>query len=192
LLKLGWTDDSYQLHLPAGMTYAGLTEAFLPPDRKSQQVRKRMARWLHEKPGSGILRRLEWLGIFEETAIGITEATPAVILQQLLEKKMKMGEQDKDLIVMQHHFRFREEGKEKEWSSVMVLKGRDQHHTAMADTVGLPMGILTKKILEGSLKLTGVQIPVMPEVYIPVLKELETLGVVFQEKEKKLKGRNKG
>jgi hypothetical protein len=37
-------------------------------------------------------------------------------------------------------------------------------------------------ILDGEINLTGVHIPVVPEIYKPVLKELEQLDIVCAEK----------
>jgi hypothetical protein len=51
----------------------------------------------------------------------------------------------------------------------------------MARTVGLPAAIATRMILEGRIPLTGVQVPVVPEIYEPVLAELERLGISLTE-----------
>ena len=64
----------------------------------------------------------------------------------------------------------------------MVVIGDDQINTAMSKTVGLPLGIATKLILEGKINLTGVWIPTVKEIYNPVLAELEKFGITFNEK----------
>ncbi len=53
----------------------------------------------------------------------------------------------------------------------------------MARTVSLPAAIAVRLILEGKIKGTGVQIPVTPAIYEPVLKELEEMehGIHFKE-----------
>ncbi len=51
----------------------------------------------------------------------------------------------------------------------------------MARTVSLPAAIGVRMILEGKIDLTGVHIPVIPEIYEPVLKELSEIGIVFKE-----------
>ena len=56
-------------------------------------------------------------------------------------------------------------------------------NTAMAKTVGLPIGIVTKHILNGDIKLQGVCIPTVKEIYTPLLQELESMGIKFVEKE---------
>ena len=65
----------------------------------------------------------------------------------------------------------------------MVIQGKDQLHTGMAKTVGLPLGIAVRLYLEGKLSVTGVQIPIIPELYDPILDELEREGVRFEERE---------
>ena len=64
----------------------------------------------------------------------------------------------------------------------MVYIGKDQTYTAMSDTVGIPVGICAKLILNGTIKTPGVQLPIKKEVYNPILTELEKYGVKFSEK----------
>ena len=85
------------------------------------------------------------------------------------------------MIVMQHKLIYEIEGKEHELHSSFVLLGEDQIYTGMAKTVGLPVGIATKLILNGEIKSTGVKVPVSQEIYKPVLEELEQYGIRFIE-----------
>ncbi|MNY36323.1 Saccharopine dehydrogenase [compost metagenome] len=54
----------------------------------------------------------------------------------------------------------------------------------MSKTVGYPVGICAKLILQGKISERGVLLPIKPEVYNPILDELEEHGIVFQELEK--------
>jgi len=134
-----------------------------------------------------VIEKLEWLGIFEKTPIEVKNASPAVILQNLLQKKWKLQPDDKDLIVMQHQFDYEKNGKQFRLSSTMKMYGEDSVHTAMSKLVGLPIGIFVKLTLQDQLKLRGVHIPVIPEIYAPVLAELSELGVRFEDKVQELK-----
>ena len=87
------------------------------------------------------------------------------------------------MIVMQHQFEYDVKGKMHKLHSSLVVKGDDNINTAMAKTVGYPVGIITKLILEGTIKLTGVHTPVVKEIYEPLLFELGNLGIKFREKE---------
>ena len=131
---------------------------------------------------SETMYKFRWLGIFKNEKIGLKNATPAQVLQQLLEKKWKLQPHDRDMIVMQHRFSFIKSGNEQTLTSSLVVKGDDVTHTAMAKTVGLPLAIAAKLILEKKINLTGVHIPVRKEIYQPVLSELRDLGVRFEEK----------
>ncbi|MCB0763981.1 MAG: saccharopine dehydrogenase, partial [Flavobacteriales bacterium] len=53
----------------------------------------------------------------------------------------------------------------------------------MAKTVGLPLGIATKLVLNGDVTQRGVLLPLEPTIYDPVLDELETLGIRFVEEQ---------
>jgi saccharopine dehydrogenase (NADP+, L-glutamate forming) len=85
------------------------------------------------------------------------------------------------MIVMMHEIKFRIQNSESIVKSLLVVKGEDSVRTAMAKTVGLPLGIATKLILNGTIKLKGLHIPTQKEIYEPVLNELEAHGIQFQD-----------
>ena len=122
----------------------------------------------------------EYLGVFDPGPIPSAASTSADVLQHLLETRLAMAPRDKDMIVMQHEIGFLKAGKRYTEKSTLVVKGEDSLHTAMARTVGLPLGIAAKLVLEGRLSLKGLHIPILPEIYNPVLKELDELGIRFQ------------
>ena len=124
---------------------------------------------------------LEYLGLFDEVLVPANAKTSADILQFLVEIKLKMQPADKDMIVMLHEFEYAFEGKKHQLKSCLVVKGEDSLRTAMAKTVGLPLGIAAKCILNETIKLKGLHIPTVKEIYEPVLTELEKAGIKFTE-----------
>src|SRR5207253_8346806 len=106
---------------------------------------------------------------------------PTVILQFSLEKNLALRPDDRDMIVMLHELSYISNNKQSSVRSTLVVKGEDNLHTAMAKTVGLPLGIATKLILSGDIVLKGLHIPNKKEIYEPVLKELEKHDIKFQE-----------
>jgi saccharopine dehydrogenase-like NADP-dependent oxidoreductase len=125
--------------------------------------------------------QLEFLGLFEDIAVPSNAKTSADILQYLLESKLAMNTLDKDMIVMVHEFEHETEQKKYSLRSSLIVKGEDSIRTAMAKTVGLPIGIAAKLILQDKIKLTGLHIPILPEIYEPVLDELKQHGIQFKE-----------
>ncbi|CAN5339958.1 saccharopine dehydrogenase C-terminal domain-containing protein [soil metagenome] len=180
-VKLGWTDDTWKIHNADQLSYSELIEAFLKEGNGN--IKTRLADFLNEKVDSELMAKLEWLGIFSDEKIKLKDASPAQILQELLERKWKLKQGDKDMIVMQHHFEYQLNKKKHTIISSFVIKGEDEIHTAMAKTVGLPAAIAAKKILRGEIKRTGVCVPVTRDIYEPVLKELEDFKICFEEKE---------
>ena len=83
---------------------------------------------------------------------------------------------------MQHEIYFERRNIQTKMTSHLIVLGKDNRHTAMAKTVGLPLGILTRLILADHLPLTGLHIPILPEIYDPVLKEMEKYDLCFEEK----------
>jgi saccharopine dehydrogenase (NADP+, L-glutamate forming) len=122
------------------------------------------------------------LGLDSDEVINLGKCSAADILQFILEKRMKLQENDKDMVVMLHEIVYEVDGVKNSVSSSMVIKGENNRHTAMAKTVGLTLGIAAKFILDGTIKATGLHIPILPEIYEPVLKELEKHGITFTEK----------
>lgn len=128
------------------------------------------------------LKQLFYLGMDDDkTLINKGNCSPADILQFALENKLSLMPGDKDMIVMLHEIEFERSGKRFKSTGTLLLQGKDDLHTAMATTVGLPLGIAAKLILNGTIKQKGLHIPISPEIYQPVLKELELNGIKFKE-----------
>jgi saccharopine dehydrogenase-like NADP-dependent oxidoreductase len=113
--------------------------------------------------------------------VGLKKATPAQILEKILADQWTLHPDDKDMIVMYHKLGYELNGKQFQIDSKMVCIGDDQTYTAMAKTVGLPVAMATLQILNKKITTPGVQLPIKKEVYQPILKELESLGVQFKE-----------
>ena len=177
-VQLGITDDTYKVSGLSNMTWRDFINSFLVYD-EVKTVEEKLQSYL--SLSSEVMNKLKWLGIFEKVSVGLQDATPAQVLQKLLESKWSLEEEDKDMIVMQHQFQYQSKGEEKCFHSSFVLEGKDQINTAMSMTVGLPVAIATKLILQNKIQLSGVQIPVMKEVYEPVLEELKSFGIDFIE-----------
>ncbi len=129
-----------------------------------------------------IMKQLLFLGLDDDkTKIDKGLCSAADVLQFSLEKKLALLPGDKDMIVMLHEIEYTVNEKRKSIHSSLIVKGEDHIHTAMAKTVGLPLGITAKLILNGELKMTGLHIPVNKEIYEPVLEELKKHGVIFKE-----------
>lgn len=191
-VQLGATDDSYVLENSAEMTHREFINSFLAYNERDSVEMKLKHYMKLDDDDSDLFDKLEWLGIFDETPVALDKATPAQILQQILEKKWMLEPEDKDMIVMWHKFVYLQNGKKREVQSSMVTKGDDQTYTAMSKTVGLPCAITAGLILDGTIKTPGVLIPIHSEVYEPVLRELELHGIRFEETEKEVetKGKN--
>ena len=118
---------------------------------------------------------------YSVTRIDKGYCSPADVMQLALEKKLALKPEDKDMVVMLHEIEFRVGSQESGVNSSLVVKGENGVRTAMAKTVGLPLGIAAKLILNGKIKLTGLHIPIHSEIYDPVLKELEEHGIIFKK-----------
>ena len=98
-------------------------------------------------------------------------------------ERMQYRPEERDLVLLVHHFDASyPDGRKEHITSTLEAYGQPGGYSAMARTVSLPAAIAANLVLRGEIKMTGVHIPVMPEIYGPVLNELETMGVKFVEK----------
>lgn len=189
-VQLGMTDDSYAMENTETMSYRDFTNAFLPY-HPTDSVELKLRHILKIDQDDIKWEKLLELDLFNpKKIVGLKNATPAQILEKILSDSWSLEEHDKDIIVMYHKFGYEVNGQKKQIDSKMVCIGDDQTYTAMAKTVGLPVAIATLQILNGNIKTPGVQLPLNKEVYLPILQELESFGVVFNEKQVTYMGYN--
>ncbi|MFY0687303.1 MAG: saccharopine dehydrogenase NADP-binding domain-containing protein [Cyclobacteriaceae bacterium] len=181
-IQLGATDDSSELENVAGMTHRDFINSFLQYN-PHDSVELKLAHYLNIGLESDEMYKLKWLGVFDEVPVGLKKGTAAQILEHILKKKWTLDESDRDMIVMWHKFDYLDNGRPKQIQSHMVVEGDDPINTAMSKTVGLPLAIGAKNVLEGNISVTGVHIPTINEIYRPILKELESMGFEFMERE---------
>ena len=124
------------------------------------------------------LESLEWLGLLSTEKLPYQgEVSGFDVISDLMIEKMMLGDNERDMVVMQHTFEI-----EKENGSRQVIKSRllaygNQNNTAIAETVSIPAAIGVNLILEGKITLKGVHIPVNAGIYEPVLEELAVFGI---------------
>jgi saccharopine dehydrogenase-like NADP-dependent oxidoreductase len=180
-VQLGMTDDSYIVENSEGMSYREFTNLFLPYS-PTDTVELKLRHYLKIDQDDIMWGKLLELNLFDSRkTIRLKNASPAQMLQQILEDSWTLAANDKDMIVMYHKFGYVLDGKRQQIDANMVVVGENRTHTAMAKTVGLPVAMVTLLILNGNIRNPGVQIPILKEVYAPVLKQLKSYGVMFKE-----------
>ena len=179
-VQLGITDDTYKVENSENLTYRAFINLFFPYNNELS-VEQKFCSYLNLSQDSEEFSKIEWLGVFKNTIVGLKDASPAQILQKICEEKWTLDAEDKDMIVMQHQFEYVQDGNQKKLNSSLLVFGDDPRYTSMAKTVGLPVAIAAKLILNGKINSTGVKIPTTKDIYIPVLKELEENGINFVE-----------
>ncbi len=178
LVQLGACDDTYMLNCE-GFTHRDFTDLFLPCGENPTE--ERLAALFGLSLQGSEMQRLRWSGFFSDEPVGLKQGTPAQITEHILNKRWVLKPDDKDMIVMWHRFRYEKNGQAGELQSSLVVTGTDSVHTAMAKTVGLPMGMAARLLIEGRIKIRGVVIPVQAELYNPILEELKSYGIAFAE-----------
>nr|WP_321355229.1 saccharopine dehydrogenase C-terminal domain-containing protein [uncultured Draconibacterium sp.] len=185
-VQLGATSDEHYIDNVEDMTYREFINSFLYYHPATVDLK--LYHSMQIPMDSEIIPKLEWLGIFDDRKIGLKRATPAQVMEKLLSEKWQLMPEDKDMIVMWHKFEYldRDRKEKVEKNSSLVVIGEPGAKTAMAKTVGLPLAVAAKLFLTGRLNQVGCLIPTQPDIYEPILNELESFGIKFTEMEKRL------
>ena len=184
IAKLGLLDET-DADL-TGLTYAGLMGRLIGMDRPAGP--KDVASFLGIPADSPVIDKLDWLGLFSDEPIPADARSPLDVLAGAMLPRMQYAPGERDMLVMQHEFRVRYSDRTERITATLVDYGIPNGDSSMSRLVGLPAAIGAKLILTGKITLTGVQIPVVPEIYKPVLKELEEMGIKFSEKKEVISG----
>lgn len=179
IAELGLLSDEPLAKVPA--TFRELTAQLLDVEADTDLARCLAERWglcLDSKP----ITDLAWLDLFSEKPLPKGKKTPIGILAAHMEAKMAYRPGERDMLIMQHEFVAKYPDHKEAITATMIDYGIPHGDTSMARTVGLPAAIAARLIVQGQLSgLTGVHVPVIPEIYEPVLAELGELGIGLTE-----------
>ena len=183
LVQSGLTDPYAMIHGLEHMSHKNFCNVFLmyhPTDSTELKWAHYMQLELH----SETMHKLKWIGLFEDTPIGMSGSAPAIdVLAHILEKKWSISPTDQDKVVLWEkiHFKDKDTGQLYKQQVHLSCEGEDADRTALAKTVGLTLAICAKLLIEGHLNgLKGLQLPTSPRIYKPILKELDTFGIRFE------------
>jgi saccharopine dehydrogenase-like NADP-dependent oxidoreductase len=190
LRNLGWCDVMQKLNELgyfslqerddlSGQTFRQVT-AELIEKADTPRLKADLAAYLNTAPNSGLMMTLEWLGLLDDEPLPEATTLLDVLASQML-VRMPYREGERDMVVLVHEFQATYPSGEEYINATLVDCGVPGGDTAMARTVGLPAAVSARMILEGEIDLTGVHIPVAPQIHGPVLHELEELGIAFEE-----------
>ncbi|HDS29467.1 MAG TPA: saccharopine dehydrogenase [Firmicutes bacterium] len=151
-----------------GMTYRGLL-AHLTGISNDPNLESALTEKYHLPENPPVLEKMKWLGLFEEKPLPGNVNTPLDYLVALALEKLQYEPGERDMVVLHHVFIVEYPDRKEKITSTLVDFGIPNGDSSMARTVGLPAAVATKLILQGRIDLTGVHVPVVPEIYNPVL-----------------------
>jgi saccharopine dehydrogenase (NADP+, L-glutamate forming) len=170
----------------SGLRYRDLM-AGLAGAAPGQDVRAAVASRLGLEAGSDLMARLDWLGLFADRPLPVAKGSALDVLTALMVERLRYEAGERDMIVLRHEFLIeKKEGRRERRGSTLIDYGIPGGDTSMSRTVGLPAAIAARLVSENRIPLTGVQVPVRPEIYVPVLAELAALGLRFEEERQSL------
>jgi len=164
-----------------GKTFGEMT-AKLIGEETVDNLKQKVAGFLGIDVNAHALKAIEWLGLFKNKSVGREEDSPFEVVSDLMLDKMSLGKEERDMVVMMHTFLASyPDGKKEVIKSRMLDFGTLQTDTSIARTVALPAACGVEMILEGKINITGVYVPVIPEIYNPILDQLENMGIMMVE-----------
>lgn len=172
-------DDEKEYNLE-GRTYADFMKNLLNIS-ESDNLKKTLAEKWEMDESSDAIHRMDWIGLLGNEKIGLEKGTAMDIFCKILLDKLKYDSGERDLLVLHHEFLAEYPEKKQKITSTMIDYGIPNGDSSMSRTVGLPGAIAVKLILNGEIKTKGVKIPVEPQIYEPVLKELELQNIICKE-----------
>jgi len=179
IIHLGLTEENDGIN-SGQLTYAGWLKQ-KNGFKKDGSLAESIAKKLNVASDDKVISMLQWLGLFDEKQVDGGKSSADILLSLLLDK-WQMKPHEKDMVVMQHEIEYLHKGRKIKMTSTMVHKGEDREFSAMAKTVGMPMGILAKMVMSKKISTPkGVHIPNMPSIYRPLLTELNHHGINFTE-----------
>jgi len=184
IVQIGWLSEDPIKNF-SGKTYGDLTR-YLINAKPDDNLIKAAAKYLGLETYSTVIKRLEWLGLFSDKKLPDDRDNPLDYLNFLTLDKMSLGKNERDMIVMHHEFIARYPTKKECITSTLLDFGIPNGDSAISRTVALPAAIAVKMIFNGGIKIRGVHIPVLPDIYNPILNELEEMNIVFRENIKSL------
>jgi len=184
IVALGWLNEEPIKNFN-NKTYGDLTRHLIKA-KHGEDLIKAVAKYLDLKTYSTVIKRLEWLGLFGNKTLPDDIDNPLDYLNVITLAKMSLEKDERDMIVMHHEFIVEYDSKKEYITSTLLDFGIPKGDSAIARTVALPAAIAVKMILNGEIAITGVHIPVIPEIYNPILDELEQMNIVFKEKTESL------
>ncbi len=178
IVDLGLLDETERDDI-AGLTYGQLLARLI--DSNGTDLKSDLAEFLGIAADSDSIVKLEWLGLLGNAAIPAVDNTYLDVVASRMLSKMEYSPGERDMLVMQHEFVVKYPDRTEKITSTMVDYGIPNGDSSMSRLVGLPAAIAARMILQREIDLTGVRVPMIPEIYKPVLAELAGMGISFQE-----------
>lgn len=182
LVTLGFTDSQSRIEMYEQSSFRNFLESLLPADFEGTLERQLMD---HMNATVEEVNKLKWLGLFDDDWLNMKEPSPASILQYLMEKKLSISPTDRDSIIMEHHFKYTLKNATHRMKATLIAQSDISTDSALTKAIGLITGAALKAHLLDNIKAKGLLTPIIPEIYNPILDELDDLGIAFHVEESK-------
>ncbi len=185
IVALGWLNEE-PLEGFSGRTFGDVTRHLIGAS-PGEELPHAAATFLNLDSYATVIKRLEWLGLFSDKPLPEDKDNPLDYMNVVTTERMVLEKDERDMIVMHHEFQAEfPDGSKKHLTSTLLDFGLPGGDTSIARTVSLPAAIAVRMILEGTINMPGVHIPVHPEIYDPILDELSKMGIEFKEQSEQM------
>jgi len=180
LKKLNLMDDK-DIRSFEGTTYNDLLNSLVNRESGNGNAREAAATFLGQDVNSDLIKRFQWLGLFDDEQIAISKGANADVLVDLMQRRLSYEPHEKDMIIIHNELLVEFHNRIERRMITMRVEGRPYGHSAMARAVSLPAAFASRNIIEGTIRAKGVVMPTTEEIFKPVLIELAENGFSFEQ-----------
>ncbi|MCG8338390.1 MAG: hypothetical protein MJE63_28115, partial [Proteobacteria bacterium] len=169
-----------------GLTYQDFMSRLIG-EQKGDDVQQKTANLLGLRSGDDVIKRMNWLGLFDHKPIQTKIGTNSDLLLGRMTRKLSYEPLEKDMVILYTSILAEFPSGNEQRITSLVMKGEPGGDTAMSRAVSVPAALAAERVLQKKVSLKGVQRPTDPEIYEPVLKKLHEIGFHFSTKTVKMK-----
>lgn len=169
-----------------GLTYQDFMSRLIG-EQKGDDVQQKTANLLGLRSGDDSIKRMNWLGLFDDDPIQTKTGTNSDLLLERMTRKLAYEPLEKDMVIIYTSILAEFPSAIEKRITSLVMKGARGGDTAMSRAVSVPAALAAERVLQKKVSLKGVQRPTDPEIYEPVLKKLHEIGFHFSTKTVKMK-----
>lgn len=183
LINLGFSDTKFRPDL-AQKTYKEIVLSLC--ETKNDDIKTVVAEKLGIRVSDDVIRRFQWLGLFDDKSIIVPKDSLSYcdVISDLLVQKLgvyRQGDKEMDQIIMYYDVLVEYPDKKERIISITNPSAEEGDYSICSQITSKTAAMIARRILEGTLNITGLKYPTISEIYQPILHEYAEEGISSNE-----------